>query len=68
MNALTQVIARFVSTNKSVTAEIRGVYTCFIHPSATKIDVKNAFSSLYGVEVTKVNIAKTREKFHNTRK
>lgn len=68
MNSLYTVIKRFVVTNKSTDAEIRGVYTCFIDPSATKIDVKNAFKTIYGVEVEKVNINYTREKFHNTKK
>ena len=35
--------------------------------SATKIDVKNAFKTIYGVEVEKVNVLRTREKFHNTK-
>lgn len=67
MNSLYSVIKKFVVTNKSTDGEVRGVYTCFIDPSATKIDVKNAFKMIYGVEVEKVNITYTREKFHNTR-
>lgn len=67
MNSLYSVIKKFVVTNKSTDGEVRGVYTCFIDPSATKIDVKNAFKTIYGVEVEKVNITYTREKFHNTR-
>jgi ribosomal protein L23 len=39
-----------------------------IDMAATKIDVKSAFRTLYGVEVEKVNILHTREKFHNTKK
>lgn len=68
MNSLYNVIKKFVVTNKSTDGEVRGVYTCFIDMSATKIDVKNAFKSLYGVEVEKVNVLHTRPKFHNTRK
>lgn len=67
MNSLYNVIKRFTVTNKSTDGEIRGVYTCIIDPSATKIDVKNAFHTLYGVDVLKVNVLKTREKFHNTK-
>ncbi len=67
MNSLYSVIKRFIVTNKSTDGEIHGVYTCFVDPSATKIDVKNAFKTLYGVEVSKVNILMTREKFHNTK-
>jgi large subunit ribosomal protein L23 len=68
MNSLYNIIKKFVVTNKSTDGEIRGVYTCMIDSSATKIDVKNAFRTLYGVEVDKVNLLYTRPKFHNTRK
>ncbi len=67
MNSLYSVIKRFAVTNKSTDGEVRGVYTCYIDPLATKIDVKLAFRTLYGVEVDKVNILHTREKFHNTK-
>lgn len=67
MNSLYSVIQRFVVTNKSTDAEVNGVYTCIVHPSATKIDVKNAFKTIYGVEVAQVNVSHTREKFHNTK-
>jgi large subunit ribosomal protein L23 len=67
MNSLYSVIQRFVVTNKSTDGEIRGVYTCMIDPSATKIDVKNAFKLAYGVEVERVNVSHTREKYHNTK-
>lgn len=67
MNSLYSVIKKFIVTNKSTDGEIRGVYTCVVDDSATKIDIKNAIKSLYGNEVEKVNILKTRPKFHNTR-
>ena len=67
MNSLYTVIKRFAVTNKSTDGEINGVYTCYVDPSSTKIDVKNAFKTIYGVEVEKVNILMTREKFHNTK-
>ncbi|MDD2693816.1 MAG: 50S ribosomal protein L23 [Candidatus Gracilibacteria bacterium] len=67
MNSLYSVIKRFVVTNKSTDGEVRGVYTCMIDPAATKIDVKNAFKTIYGVDVEKVNVLHTREKFHNTK-
>jgi large subunit ribosomal protein L23 len=38
-----------------------------VAPDATKIDVKNAFKAIYGVDVEKVNVLHTRPKFHNTR-
>ena len=68
MNSLYTVIKRFVVTNKSTDAEVRGVYTCMIDMAATKIDIKNACKSLYGVDVEKVNVLYTRPKFHNTKK
>ncbi len=67
MNSLYSVIKQFVVTNKSTDAEIRGVYTCIIDSAATKIDVKNAFKTIYGVDVKQVNVSHTREKFHNTK-
>jgi ribosomal protein L23 len=67
MNSLYSVIQRFVVTNKSTDGEVRGVYTCIVHPESTKIDVKNAFKTAYGVEVERVNVSKTREKYHNTK-
>lgn len=67
MNSLYTVIKRFAVTNKSTTGEVAGVYTCYVDSSATKIDVKNAFKSLYGVEVSQVNVLNTREKYHNTK-
>ena len=68
MNSLYSVIKKFVVTNKSTDGEVRGVYTCVVDMAATKIDIKNAMKSLYGVEVEKVNVLHTRPKFRNTRK
>lgn len=67
MNSLYSVIKRFAVTNKSTDGEVKGVYTCYIDSSATKIDIKSAFKTIYGVEVEKVNVLMTREKFHNTK-
>lgn len=67
MNSLYSVIKTFVVTNKSTDGELRGVYTCIVDALATKIDVKNAMRTIYGVDVQKVNILKTREKVHFTR-
>ncbi len=67
MNSLYSVIKSFVVTNKSTDGELRGVYTCIVDSLATKIDVKNAMRTLYGVEVKQVNMLKTREKVHFTR-
>lgn len=67
MNSLYSVIHRFIATNKSISGELHGVYTCIVRPTTTKIDVKNAFRAAYGVDVIKVNISNTREKYHNTK-
>jgi large subunit ribosomal protein L23 len=68
MTSLYSLIKRFVVTNKSTDGELRGVYTCLVAPEATKIDIKSAFKTIYGVEVASVNVLYTRPKFHNTRK
>lgn len=67
MNSLYSVIKKFIVTSKSTDAELRGVYTCIVDNNATKIDIKNAVSALYGTDVAAVNILYTRPKFHNTR-
>lgn len=67
MNTPYSVIRSFIVTNKSSDAEVRGVYTCIVDANATKVDIKNAMKALYGVEVAKVNVLKTREKFHFTK-
>ncbi len=67
MTSLYSVIKSIVVTNKSTDGELRGVYTCIVDKSATKIDIKNAFRKCYKVDVEKVNILNTREKTHFTR-
>lgn len=51
-----------VVTEKSVTGQEGGVYTFWVHPEATKIDVKNAFLELYGRDVSSVRIVKLPKK------
>ena len=68
MTSLYSVIQKFIVTNKSTDGELRGVYTCIVDPRSTKIDVRKAVETLYGVSVTSVNMLKTRAKYHNTRK
>lgn len=63
-----KIIKKPVITEKTQRLELAGVYTVEINSLATKVDVKNAFKSLYSVEVADVNISKVREKFRNTRK
>lgn len=64
---LASIIKKPVVTEKSQRLELSGVYTVVIDPSATKVDVRKAFETLYAVKVEKVNIIKTREKFRSTK-
>jgi large subunit ribosomal protein L23 len=59
---LHQVILKPVVTEKSSSAAAAGKYTFVVNKKATKIDVKNAIRTLYGVNVTKVNIIQTPRK------
>ncbi len=65
--SLYTIIKRPVITEKSQRLELEGVYTVIISPEATKVDVRTAFERLYGVEVEKVNMITTREKFRNSK-
>lgn len=53
---LSQILVRPVMTEKSVSQEVKNKYSFVVHQDATKVDVKNAFLELYGVQVAKVNI------------
>ena len=61
------IIKKPVVTEKSQKLELNWVYTVFIDKKATKVDVRNAFSTLYWVKVEHVNIIKTMEKVRNTK-
>lgn len=65
--SLYTIIKRPVVTEKSQRLELEGVYTVVISPEATKVDVRIAFERLYGVQVEKVNMITTREKFRNSK-
>ncbi len=58
-----QIIVRPVLTEKSVTESEKGKYTFVVHQDATKVDVRNAMQSLYGVHVTDVNIGRILPKY-----
>ena len=61
---ISQVIIRPVLTEKSVRgASDANKYTFVVSQGATKVDVKNALRSLYGVDAVKVNILKGFPKF-----
>lgn len=52
-------ILRPVITEKATSAEAKGKYQFFVRAYATKIDIKNAFKKLYGIEAVKVNVINT---------
>lgn len=69
--SLYNVIVKPIVTEKTAIKEVSGkssVYTVEISNSATKVDVKSAFRTIYGVDVVKVNVVKTREKFKYAKK
>ena len=51
-----RVLLRPLLSEKSSMQEQMGQYTFLIHPTATKISVKHAVKSVYGVEPKKVHI------------
>lgn len=53
---LTNILISPVVTEKSANGQASKKYTFVVHLAATKIDVKNAIESAYGVKVDKVNI------------
>ncbi|MBT4384792.1 50S ribosomal protein L23 [Candidatus Peregrinibacteria bacterium] len=60
---LSQVIVKPVLTEKSVQGSTVGKYSFVVHEDATKVDVKNAIQSAYGVKVAKINMLKGLPKF-----
>ncbi len=65
--SLYTIIKRPIITEKSQKLELEGVYTVIVTPESTKVDVRTAFERLYGVQVEKVNMITTREKFRNSK-
>jgi large subunit ribosomal protein L23 len=58
-----QIIIRPVVTERSTElADERGKYTFIVHPSANKIEIKNAVQSLFEVKVKDVHTANFRGK------
>lgn len=53
---LSQILKKVALSEKSVQKETLGKYSFMIDLHATKIDVKAALQTLYGVHVKKVNI------------
>lgn len=65
---LFKIIKKPIITEKTQALELTWVYTMQVNPLCNKVEIKSAFETLYWVNVEKVNIVKTREKFRNTRK
>lgn len=66
---LYSIIKRPILTEKSSTAELKNsTYLFEVSDDATKIDIKKAILHIYWLEVSRVNILKTREKFKQWRK
>ena len=61
------LIIKPVITEKATAHEKDGKYQLFVRNDATKIDIKNAFKKLYGVDVIKVNVMRTAEKHRLTK-
>lgn len=67
MKAL-NVIRKPVVTEKASLLEEQKVYAFWVNPKATKIDIKNAFKSLYGADVADVRLLKNSAKIKKIRK
>jgi large subunit ribosomal protein L23 len=66
---LYRLIKKPIVTEKTSNLELKNsTYVFEVDASATKIDLKKAIFELYGVEVERVNIVNTREKFKMGRK
>lgn len=61
MNAF-DLILRPVITEKATAHEKEGKYQFFVRKNATKIDIREAFEKIYGVEAVKVNVIRTPSK------
>ncbi|MGH9306453.1 MAG: 50S ribosomal protein L23 [Acidimicrobiales bacterium] len=55
MNDLRDVILRPVVSEKSYKLLDSNTYTFVVHPSATKIEIRQAVEAVFGVRVTNVN-------------
>ncbi len=67
--SLYRIILEPITTEKTSTMDVKdNVVTVKVSPFATKIDIKNAFKTIYDVDVAEVRIINTREKFKYGRK
>ncbi|MGB9886550.1 MAG: 50S ribosomal protein L23 [Moorellales bacterium] len=56
------IIIRPVVTEKSTRLMAENKYTFYVHPQATKVDIRRAVEELFHVTVVKVNTMKVRGK------
>jgi len=56
------IILRPVITEKATASEKEGKYQFFVRKNATKIDIREAFEKIYGIEAVKVNVMRTAAK------
>ena len=56
------LLLRPVITEKATAGEKGGKYKFFVTNRATKIEVKETFKKLYGLEVSKINMMRTAKK------
>lgn len=68
MTNITNIIRNPVITEKSAQLQEKKIYTFWVSPKATKIDIKIAIKSLYGVDVKEVKMVKVPNKFRAIRK
>ncbi len=58
-----QIIIRPVNTEKSNKAAELGQYTFMVHPAANKVEIANAISYIFDVDVARVAIINNASKF-----
>jgi ribosomal protein L23 len=53
------LLIKQVITEKATAHEKEGKYQFFVRKNATKVDIRNAFHAIYGVQAAKVNVIRT---------
>ncbi len=67
--SLYRIILEPIATEKTAKAEVKNnVIVVKVASDATKVDIKNAFKTIYKVDVESVNVTSVREKYKNGRK
>jgi len=67
--SLYRIILEPIVTEKTSIADVKNnVIVVKVAPEATKIDIKNAFKTIYDVDVVSVNVTSVREKYKYGRK